>query len=88
MTTTKILSKQNVTKEQAQKAKEKMKLQLASLKGMSLGIGKSGNDYVIAARFKEAPPAGSVPSAIDGVKIEVEVTGEIKALEDNEAATS
>jgi len=55
-----------------------MKLQLSSLKGMSLGIGKSGDDYVIAARFKEAPPAGSVPTAIDGVQIEVEVTGEIE----------
>jgi hypothetical protein len=77
-TTTKVISK-HVTKEQAQKAKEKMKVQLSSLKGMSLGIGKSGDDYVIAARFKETPPAGSVPSAIDGVSIEVQVTGEIEA---------
>lgn len=70
-----------ITIEQARDAKKKVATTLATM-GVSIsgiGIGKDGDDYMVAVRVFDDAAAKQVPDAVDGVKVSVEVVGEVKA---------
>ncbi len=69
-----------VTKEQAQKVKEKLKVQYQGL--VSFGLGKDGNDWTVEARIEDWSTftMPKPPSSVDGVRINWQATGKIQAL--------
>jgi hypothetical protein len=66
--------------DQARQAKEIAKTELARLPGVvGIGIGKVGVDYAVKVNLREALPADvGVPDRIAGVRVVVEVVGEIR----------
>lgn len=68
----------STTKDQAKAAKKKL---AEKFPGVTLGLGKSGDNHVVTARFEsqEKATATSLPKTSLGVKVLVEVVGEISA---------
>jgi len=50
-------------------------------RAQGIGIGRSPECgcYAIVLYFKQAPPAGAIPSMLDGIPVRIEVTGPLKA---------
>lgn len=70
----------SVTKEQAQKVKDKLQTQYGDF--VSFGLGKDGNDWTVEARVENFSTF-TMPkplSLVDGVKVNWQATGKIQAL--------
>lgn len=65
---------------QARKAKESLMHRLDG-QGISLavGIGKDRRGYVLKVHLDQASEKASLPDSIEGVPVEVEITGRAKA---------
>lgn len=65
-----------VSKEQAQAAKNKL---LTLFTGLTVGIGKDGDDHIVSVRGETAP--ANLPVSLDDVKVSFETTPPVKAMD-------